>query len=208
MDKIICIGKNYLAHARELGDAVSEKPVVFLKPPSVLRAAEKTGDLLLLSLPPGAGEVHHECEIVLRLAHGGYCLEPSECWGLIGEVSLGLDMTLRDRQSFLKAQGHPWTTAKVFVDSAVVGPWITISDFPEWLDEPFSFSIDGQLRQQASAKEMRMGPADQLSYLSHFFPLCAGDLIYTGTPKGVGPVRSGEMAQLSWDCLQYSVRWE
>jgi 2-keto-4-pentenoate hydratase/2-oxohepta-3-ene-1,7-dioic acid hydratase in catechol pathway len=207
MDKIICVGKNYFAHAQELGDAIPEKPVVFLKPPSVLRAAQKNGDLLSLSLPPESTEVHHECEIVLRLSKGGYRLGVNECGNLIGEVSIGLDMTLRDRQSALKAQGHPWTTAKVFVDSAVVGPWIKISEFPNWLAEPFFFYIDGELRQKGTGNEMRMGPQEQLSYLSHFFPLCPGDLIYTGTPKGVGPVRAGQTAKIAWKSLEYSVRW-
>src|SRR4051812_15751628 len=108
MDKIVCVGKNYLDHARELGDAVPDRPVLFIKPPSVLRAAARPGDRLQLRLPPGANEVDHECEIVLRLKKDGFCMTAKEAEASIGDVSIGLDMTLREVQTRLKHQGHPW----------------------------------------------------------------------------------------------------
>jgi 2-keto-4-pentenoate hydratase/2-oxohepta-3-ene-1,7-dioic acid hydratase in catechol pathway len=208
MDKIVCLGKNYLKHAQELGDAIPEKPVLFLKPASVLRAAVQEDEFLELSYPHDAGALHHETEIVLRLDKGGYKLDLKEAERIIGAITLGLDMTLRDRQEVLKKNGHPWTVSKVFPDSAVVGPWRRVSEFPEYLDEKFSLTIDGTLRQHGYGKEMRMSPAEAVAYASEFFPLCAGDLIFMGTPEGVGPILPGTKANLSWGPIRYSVLWK
>lgn len=128
IDKIVCVGKNYLEHAKELGDPVPEKPVLFLKPPSVLQQASTWGEHLSLEFPTEDNAVQPECEIVLRMAHDGYKMTLEEARNAISDVSLGLDMTLRIRQSELKKQGHPWTTAKVFKDAAILGPWIGISN--------------------------------------------------------------------------------
>jgi 2-keto-4-pentenoate hydratase/2-oxohepta-3-ene-1,7-dioic acid hydratase in catechol pathway len=207
IDKIICLGKNYAEHARELGDAVPDKPVVFLKPPSVLKVAGN-GETLQVELPPQAGLVHHECEIVLRLNRGGYRLSLAEAEKAIGEVTVGLDMTLRDLQTELKKGGHPWTTSKVFLDSAIIGPWISVGEFPRYLSEPFSLKVDGESRQSARGEQMLFGPAQSVSYLSALFPLVEGDLVFTGTPKGVGPIRAGQKAQLQWGPIAYSVVWK
>jgi acylpyruvate hydrolase len=207
MDKIICIGKNYLEHAKELGDAVPEKPVIFLKPPSVLRVATP-GESLSLRVPAQAGSLHYETEIVLRLDKGGYKLDVKEAERIIGAVSLGLDMTLRDRQQALKKAGHPWETGKVFADAACVGPWTRVSEFPNYLTEKFSFVLEGQLKQQASGKDMTLSPAECVAYASSFFPLMPGDLVFTGTPAGVGEVLPGQKGTLSWGPVQYQVIWK
>ena len=208
MDKIICLGKNYAEHAKELGDAIPEKPVVFLKPPSICRFARENGETLLLSLPQGVGEVHHECEIVLKLGKGGFRVPLAEAGEMIEAVSVGLDMTLRDRQARQKKEGHPWTTSKVFPDSAVHGLWVAKGDFPDWISTEFFFSIDGQVRQHGAASQMSLGPEASIAYLSEFFPLEKGDLIFTGTPAGVGPVLAGQTGKLRWGPIQYSVRWK
>lgn len=208
MDKIVCVGKNYVEHVKELGGSHGEKPVLFLKPPSVLRAAQNIGETLELRLPPDVGLVHHECEIVLRLESGGYRMSLSEAERAIGAVTLGLDMTLRDRQNELKRAGHPWTTSKVFLDSAVIGPWRRVREFSHFLDQKFSFAIDGIVRQEGMGIQMTMGPAACIAYISECFPLCPGDLIFTGTPAGVGPVTAGQTATLGWGDLSYSVRWK
>src|SRR5207253_1337210 len=143
----------YAEHAKELGDEVPEKPVVFLKPPSVLREA-KAGTPLPLRIPRDAGLLHHECEIVIRLSAGGYRLSEAQAEKSIGAVTLGLDMTLRDLQNQLKKEGHPWTPSKVFLDSAVIGPWIPLKDFREYLEQPFSLKVNDELRQEARGKEM------------------------------------------------------
>lgn len=208
MDKIICVGKNYLEHAQELGDAVPDKPVVFLKPPSVCRQARENGETVLLSLPLGVGEIHHECEIVLKLAKGGYRVSLAHAEEMIEGFTLGLDMTQRDRQAQQKKDGHPWTTSKVFPDAAVVGPFLLKKDFPDFLSTEFSFSVDGNVRQKGVANQMSLSPAACVAYVSEFFPLEKGDLIFTGTPAGVGPVSPGQAGKLRWGPIQYSVRWK
>ena len=196
MDKIVCVGKNYLEHAREMGDAVPERPVLFLKPPSVLTQATKVGETLEISLPRGKGEIHFETEIVLRIKNG-----------LPTDVSLGLDLTLRTIQSELKKAGHPWTLGKVFPHSAVVGPWIPIQSFPRYLETPFHLAVNGKACQVGMGKDMRMSPTQLLAYAAEWFPLCDGDLFFTGTPAGVGALHPGDLAELQWgEGFSYCVR--
>jgi 2-keto-4-pentenoate hydratase/2-oxohepta-3-ene-1,7-dioic acid hydratase in catechol pathway len=206
-DKIVCIGKNYLDHAKELGDAIPDKPVIFLKPPSVLKQASHWGESLSLKLPHSTSDVHYECEIVLRLKKGGYQMSLAEAKTAVGGVSLGLDMTLRTLQATLKKNGHPWTTAKVFIDSAIVGPWIPLNEFQNFMETEFSLTINDQIKQHALPKQMLFNPFELIAYVSEFFPLCEGDLIYTGTPAGVGAVEVNTTATLKWGNHQYSTKW-
>ncbi len=208
MDKIVCVGKNYSEHAQELGEQMPAKPVLFLKPPSVLRAAVQDETNLELYIPPDSGTLHYETEIVLRLEKGGYRLDVKEAEKIIGAVTVGLDMTLRDKQKILKEAGHPWTTSKVFPDAAVVGPWLRISEFQDYLNQKFTFTLDGEMKQQEFAKNMFFSPAECVSYISSFMALMPGDIIFTGTPKGVGPVKSGQKGTLSWGPIRYSVEWK
>lgn len=206
MDKIVCVGKNYLEHAKELGDAIPEKPVLFLKPKSVLRAAIDHEELSL-SMPQSTSSLHYEAEIVLRLDKGGFQMDLKEAEKAIGAVSIGLDMTLRDLQMKQKKEGLPWTTSKVFPDSAVVGPWLRVSEFSNYLEEKFTFSLDDKVKQEGFGKSMLLSPVECVSYISKFFPLVAGDLIFTGTPAGVGPVQSGQRGVLCFGSIRYSVSW-
>lgn len=206
MDKIVCVGKNYLEHAKELGDAVPEKPVLFIKPKSILRAAIDHEELSL-SIPQISSSLHYEAEIVLRLDKGGFQMDLKEAEKAIGAVSIGLDMTLRELQMKHKKEGHPWTTSKVFPDSAVVGPWLRISEFPNYLEEKFTFSLEDKIKQESFGKNMILSPIECVSYISKFFPLVAGDLIFTGTPAGVGPVVAGQRGVLSFGAIRYSVLW-
>lgn len=199
MDKIVCVGKNYLAHAQELGDAVPEKPVLFLKPASVLQQAHSWHTPLTVQFPQAPDEaVHPECEIVLRVQHDAYQLTAMQAQDCLSHVALGLDMTLRVSQTRLKQAGHPWTTAKVFPDAAILSPWIALTDFPDYLDSEFHLSVNGHLRQQATGRDMMMLPTDLLVYISHYFPLCAGDIIFTGTPAGVANIQTQDHLQLGW----------
>lgn len=207
IDKIVCVGKNYLDHAMELGDNVPEKPVLFLKPPSVLKQVAQWGAEVQLEYPNEEAHVQPECEIVLCVGSDGYRMNQMEATRAISAVTLGLDMTLRTLQSQLKKQGHPWTTAKVFKDAAVIGPWLPYPSFAHYLEEDFALTINGQLRQAAKGRNMMMLPEDLLVYISHFFPLQKGDLIFTGTPAGVSDVVVGDIATLRWGQNQYSVRW-
>lgn len=208
IDKIVCVGKNYLDHAKELGDVVPEKPVLFLKPASVLKQVLSWGDMLHLDFPSDETVVHPECEIVLRLAKDGYKMTIEDTKNAISHISLGLDMTLRTRQAELKKQGHPWTTAKVFPDAAVLGSWIPYQSFPEYMDTTFQLCVDEDLKQCAKGADMMMKPEELLVYISHFFPLKSGDIIYTGTPAGVSAISPNTVAILQWGAYSYSVNWK
>jgi 2-keto-4-pentenoate hydratase/2-oxohepta-3-ene-1,7-dioic acid hydratase in catechol pathway len=206
MDKIVCVGKNYIEHAKELGDAVPAKPVLFLKPPSVLRQNSHSISMDLF-LPVGRGSIHHECEIVIQLRKGGFRISEAEAFQAIGAVSVGLDMTLREEQSALKKAGSPWTVSKVFTDSAVVGPLVPVEKFTDWLTTPFSLKVNGAPRQEGVASQMTLSPEKCIAYISEHFPLCAGDLIFTGTPKGVSAVEPGDAAVLKFGSIEFSVLW-
>lgn len=207
MDKIICLGKNYLEHAKELGDAVPEKPVIFIKPPSILLQAEANRETLQALLPKDSGEVHHECEIVVKLKHGGHKMSAIDASRSIGSVTVGLDMTLRELQAKLKKAGHPWTTAKVFQHSAILGPFLSIDEFSDFEKAAFSLTVNGKEVQTGNAGQMLFKIAEGISYISQSFPLCEGDLIFTGTPKGVGPVKAGDVGKLKYGSIEYSVEW-
>lgn len=207
MDKIICVGKNYLDHALELGDHVPEKPVLFMKPPSVLKQASQWGDEVTAKFPDNEPKVQPECEIVLLISKDGYQLTHDEASHCIAAVSLGLDMTLRSHQTNLKKQGHPWTTAKVFPDAAIVGPWIAYESWQNCMNSTFKLLLDDHISQCAKGIDMMMQPLDLLVYISHFFCLKAGDLVYTGTPAGVRDITRHTQAKLCWDDYWYSVNW-
>lgn len=189
MDKIICIGKNYLEHAKELGDAVPDQPTVFLKPPSVALHVKQMGDEIEVKLPKEKGIIHHECEIILKLDRQG---QPES-------VSLGLDLTLRDLQSELKKKGLPWEISKVFLGSAILGPWQPLSKFSHYLQAEFAFLLDGKICQKGKGQGMRFKPEECLKFAGSYFPLCEGDILFTGTPAGVGPVRAGQRAEIQWE---------
>jgi 2-keto-4-pentenoate hydratase/2-oxohepta-3-ene-1,7-dioic acid hydratase in catechol pathway len=207
IDKIICVGKNYLDHAKELGDAIPEKPVIFLKPASVLKQVKHWNETLELNFPSEDPAVQPECEIILQVAHDAYQLTREEAKHAIASLTIGLDMTLRMRQTALKKEGHPWTTAKVFKDAAIIGPWINIHQFDDYRNTEFQLFIDGQLKQASKGSNMMMQPEDLLVYISYFFPLKAGDIIFTGTPAGVTSITQGNLAQLCWGSYSYHVQW-
>ncbi|MFZ9521167.1 MAG: fumarylacetoacetate hydrolase family protein [Silvanigrellaceae bacterium] len=207
MDKIICVGKNYPDHAAELGDTHPEKPVLFLKPPSVMQSAHAVDERLQLTLPTHSAQIHHELELVFRIDRDGYKMSVEEAQRALGAVTVGLDMTLRDLQGEAKKKGTPWTTGKVFIDAAVIGPWLRLVDLPGHLDEPFTLAINDNVVQKATARQMSHSPAECLAYASQFFPVCAGDILFTGTPAGVGPVHAGDKGVLLFGPVRYSVQW-
>ena len=185
--KIICIGRNYTEHAKELGNEVPEKPVVFLKPTSALiHSGEK------IIHPTFSKEMHHEVELVLLIGKTIKNATKTEAEDAITGYGVGLDMTLRDVQSELKKKGHPWTIAKCFDTSAVVSDFILKSDYKLSFDEEISLSVNGQLRQKEKLSKMLFHPADIVEYISSLMTLEEGDLIFTGTPAGVGKVEMGD----------------
>ncbi len=187
MDKIICVGKNYPAHADELGEKQPEKPVLFLKPASTL--TELRGQALELSY--AHGEIHHELEIVFRLTIQNGHPEFSH-------FTLGLDLTKRDLQTNLKKSGQPWEIAKVFRHSALIGRWLSFKDWEAFSEQPFSLTIQNQIRQTGLSSQMFFSPNKCLELAASYFAIFEGDLLFTGTPKGVGPLRPKDQVLLSW----------
>lgn len=208
MDKIICLGKNYAEHAREMGEAPPVRPAVFLKPPSVRRQVGRSGERIELSFPKRHSSVHPECEVVVWVNQGGYQLTPQEAEERMGWITLGLDVTLRDLQSQLKKAGQPWTLSKVFPDSAIFGPWVLLQEFPDYMDTEFRLLQKDRVRQKAAPKEMILKPAEALSWISHQFPLSPGDILFTGTPAGVGEVQPGNVLRLEWGKIHFEVQWD
>jgi len=183
VDKIICVGKNYLAHAAEMNEKAPELPILFFKPPSCLFRAEKDGPL---KLPSSAGIIHHELELVFKI-------QKDSSGGLsFSHWTLGLDLTAREVQKELKSHGHPWERAKAFPRSAVVGEFLPLSDFDSLLDRPFELFVNGELKQRGYGKDMRWSPKALLEDLNHHFEIRDGDLLFTGTPEGVGPLAIGD----------------
>ena len=193
MDKIICLGKNYSDHTTEMKEAQPEKPVLFLKPQS---SFIEINEKLPIHLPWHRGEIHHECEVVLKLYKKN----------VIG-LGLGLDLTLREVQKKLKAAGHPWEIAKTFKNSAIVTPMKGIRDFDkEWIETPFSLKVNGDIKQESKLSNAIMKPNEMIHYIDEFFPMCDGDLIFTGTPSGVGPLHPGDLIELSFGPIQSKFR--
>jgi len=185
--KIVCVGRNYAEHAKELGNEIPQKPVVFLKPSS---AVIFSGDNIIY--PSFSNEMHHETELVLLIGNKVKEASIEEAENSIIAYGLGLDMTLRDIQNELKKKGQPWTIAKCFDTSAVLSEFILKENYQLTLDEEISLSVNGKIRQKEKLNLMLFKPAEIVQYISSLMTLEEGDLIYTGTPKGVSKVEKGD----------------
>jgi 2-keto-4-pentenoate hydratase/2-oxohepta-3-ene-1,7-dioic acid hydratase in catechol pathway len=194
MDKIICVGKNYLKHIVELGDSMPEEPTYFLKPPSTQLALSGTEGRVKL---PRHGEIHHELELVFQIENSPQGLQ-------LKSYTLGLDLTLRDIQSGLKKQGLPWEKAKVFANAAIIGPWQPLTSLEETMALEFTLAVNGELRQNGKGLEMRFAPDFILKDVSKWWPVCDGDLLFTGTPAGVGPLHLGDRVEVDSRAVRYS----
>jgi 2-keto-4-pentenoate hydratase/2-oxohepta-3-ene-1,7-dioic acid hydratase in catechol pathway len=185
--KIVCVGRNYAEHVYELGNEIHEKPVVFLKTnSSVIYSGES------IIYPSFSNDMHHETELVLLIGENikDADLETSE--RAIAGYGVGLDMTLRDVQADLKRKGHPWTIAKCFDTSTVLSDFVEKSSHKLTLDEIISLKINGEYRQKDQLNKMLHKPAQVVQYVSSLMKLETGDLIFTGTPKGVSKVEKGD----------------
>lgn len=187
--RILCIGRNYAAHAREMGSDGREPPFHFAKSPDALLAADSH---VVLPYPPRTQDLHHEIELVVALGSGGVDLAPEDALALVYGYAAGLDMTRRDVQDAAKKAGRPWTTAKDFDASAVVGPVRLAEQMGHPTSGSIGLSVDGAPRQQGDLSEMIWSVAEVLSHLSRWGVLRPGDLVFTGTPAGVGPVLPGQ----------------
>jgi acylpyruvate hydrolase len=183
--KVICIGRNYAAHAREMKAEVPSEPVLFMKPDTaVLKEKE-------FYYPSFTKELHHECELVIRVSKAGKHIEEQFAHKYWEEIGMGIDFTARDVQAGLKKEGLPWEKAKAFDNSAPVGQFLKKSDL-ETGNINFRLEVNGEVKQKGNTSNMLFSFDRIISYASQFFSLKVGDLIFTGTPEGVGPVSIGD----------------
>ncbi len=183
--KIFCIGRNYSEHIKELNNEVPDEPVVFMKPPGALLVQNKP-----FYFPEFTKEIHYEAELVIRICKNGKHIQPQFASRYYREVALGIDLTARDIQTKLKSKGLPWELAKAFDKSAPISEFIPIKG----LDHPLTFSLNknGQQVQNGDSSMMMHSFEYLIVYLSRFWTLQIGDMIFTGTPAGVGPITVGD----------------
>lgn len=195
--KVVCVGRNYAAHARELGNAVPETPILFLKPSTALVPLSPS-----FAIPQGRGECHHETEITLLIGNTLTNASEAECRAAIAGVTLGLDLTLRDLQNVLKKNGHPWEVAKAFDGAAPLAPFMAPAAFGDLAGTKFSLTVNGDLRQQGNTSDMITPVLALLQYISTIFTLQPGDVVMTGTPEGVAALRAGDVLVLELGALR------
>jgi fumarylpyruvate hydrolase len=185
--RLYCIGRNYAEHAREMGhDPKHEKPFFFQKAPdSVVTDG-------VFPYPPASADVQHEIELVVALKAGGHNVPAAKAKDLIYGYAVGLDMTRRDLQAEAKKQGRPWATAKAFDRAAPIGAITPVEQTGILLKGPITLDVNGERRQSGDLADMIWPVADVIAELSQFFMLAPGDLIFTGTPSGVGAVKRGD----------------
>jgi len=183
--KIFCIGRNYADHAKELNNPVPKQPLVFMKPATALSNKD------FLFIPDFTDDLHYEVEIVLKMAKNGKHIKPKFAPSYYTEISVGIDFTARDIQRKCKEKGHPWEIAKAFDSSAPVGEFVDISKFDINAIE-FSLKKNGTVMQTGNTKDLIFKFDELVSHISKYFTIQLGDLIFTGTPAGVGSVQKGD----------------
>jgi 2-keto-4-pentenoate hydratase/2-oxohepta-3-ene-1,7-dioic acid hydratase in catechol pathway len=187
--KIFCIGRNYAAHAAELGNkAPTGNPMVFMKPPTAILPNNKP-----FYYPEYSKDIHFETELVIKIAKNGRHVQPQFAMDYVGAIGLGLDLTARDLQNELKSKGHPWEIAKGFDNSAPLGTqFFAPEDFDNLNDIEFRMEKNGEEVQHGHSRNMIFDLTTLICYVSQFFRLQKGDLLFTGTPEGVGPIAQGD----------------
>ncbi len=186
--KIVAVGRNYAEHSREMGHAAADPPVLFLKPPSALVPGGGA-----IALPSYSREVHHEVELVVRIGRGGARLGPADAERAVDAGAVGIDLTARDLQGEAKRRGEPWAVAKGFDGSAPVSAFVPVADLQELAAWELRLAVNGVERQRGALAGMTLRVAELVAFVSSRFRLDPGDLIFTGTPAGVGPVRAGDV---------------
>ncbi|HQR94006.1 MAG TPA: fumarylacetoacetate hydrolase family protein [Sediminibacterium sp.] len=188
--KIFCVGRNYAEHAKELGNDVPEEPVIFMKPKSALLQPQTP-----FYYPEFSNELHYEVELVLRISKNGKYITEDQAEKYVDALSLGIDFTARDIQAELKKKGLPWEKAKAWDNSAILGKWINLT--PDLYENPLHFSLlkNGEAVQKGDSTHMIFSFSQIISNISNYFSLNIGDLIYTGTPAGVGETVVGDILE-------------
>ena len=192
--KIVCVGRSYADHAKELGNAVPDRPVLFIKPPSALTSLDAG-----IEWNPDWGNCHYECELSLRIDRTlSKENDPAKVLQAIGAVTLGLDLTLRDLQDDLKKKGQPWERAKAFDGSCILADWVPVSDvIADWKDVHYTLEINDELRQKGDTALLIFDIATLLADISQVFTLEAGDVVMTGTPAGVAALQSSDQLKMT-----------
>jgi acylpyruvate hydrolase len=203
VNRIFCIGRNYAEHIKELGNTPDEAFVLFMKPASCVVPLGES-----LTLPRGKGSVHHEAELVVALTGGGADIAEADALTHVSHLTLGLDLTLRDLQNALKKNGSPWELSKAFDQAAPLGEWKAYHGQDLQALE-FTCRVNGALRQHGKTGDMLFSVARQIHILSQTWALRDGDILYTGTPSGVGPLlpgdrialESADIGRFEWNCV-------
>lgn len=202
--KIIAIGRNYAAHAKELNNAVPTKPIIFLKPDTAVLKDNKP-----FYLPDFSSDIHYELEVVLKVCKEGKHIAEKFAANYYDEVGLGIDFTARDIQSEHKEKGLPWELAKAFDNSAAISNFLPKADFADMYQLQFELQINKETRQQGHTSNLLFSFEKIISFVSQYITLKKGDLIFTGTPEGVGQVKQGDQLE-AWlegkQLLNFSVK--
>ena len=204
LHNIFCIGRNYIEHVSELNNKATEEPMVFMKPTQSILASKQQ-----IVIPDFTQNVHYECEIVVYISKDADNINVKDALSHIGGLGVGLDLTARDVQDTAKVQGHPWLKAKGFKGAACISSFTAIRNFSNIEDIQFSLLINNKIAQLGNTKQMIFPIATQIAYLSQIYSLKRGDIIYTGTPKGVGKLNSGDKLKVdlagkisaTWDVI-------
>ncbi|CAH0992876.1 putative protein YcgM [Sinobacterium norvegicum] len=197
--KVVCVGRNYLDHIRELNNDIPEAPLLFIKPETAVVAVDQP-----IVIPADRGEVHHELEIALLIGQRLTRADSEQAMAAVTAVGLGLDLTLRDVQSALKKKGQPWEIAKAFDGACPLTSFVPVAEFADLQKLQFSLHKNGRLQQDGLAAMMMHKIADLLAVMSQSFTLMPGDVVLTGTPAGVSALTSGDQLQLS---LEERYQW-
>ena len=185
--KIIAIGQNYTEHNKELNSKHPTEPVVFMKPDSAILRSNKP-----FYIPDFSEDLHYETELIIKINRLGKHIAPGFAHRYFSEIGLGVDFTARDLQRRLKASGHPWEVAKAFDNSAVIGGFVPVDELGDIHKIEFRMDLNGVTVQKGNSADMIFPIEELIAYTSRFFTLKIGDILFTGTPAGVGPVKAGD----------------
>lgn len=188
--KIICVGQNYLNHIKELNSKRNKSPILFLKPDSSIIQKNQP-----FFIPEFSKEIHYEAEIILKFDKLGKHIDKKFSNKYYNQISLGIDFTARDLQEKLKKSGQPWEKAKSFDNSAVVGDWIDVNNFQDINDINFCLKLNNEIVQSSNSSNMIWKIDDLVTEVSNYFTLKIGDILFTGTPEGVGKVSIGDVLE-------------
>lgn len=201
--KVVCVGRNYAEHARELNNPVPDEPLLFIKPSTAIQSMDE-----LIAIPKDRGGLHYEAEVSVLIGERLTCANEAEATKAITGVGLALDLTLRDLQSQLKEKGLPWEKAKAFDGSCCLSSFVSSANI-DLTELPIKLWINDELRQEGNSNQMLRSVASLVAHISHWFTLLPGDVVLTGTPAGVGQLHAGDKLRLQLsDFLEESTEVE